>query len=99
MTPNDDKIELQNFTSPGHIYRVDRAKYTAMREALLKVLPKSSPGLTVAEAQAKLLQYLPSDLFPGGEKVGWWMKAAQLDLEAKGIIKREATKPLRLHKV
>ena len=68
-----------------------------MRASLLAVLPKSSPGLTVAQAKAALLPLLPDALFPGGDKAGWWLKAAQLDLEAKGIITREDTKPLRLH--
>jgi hypothetical protein len=96
MSANDDKIEIENFTSPNSRYRVDRAKYEAMRDALLAVLPKASPGLTVAEAKAALLPRIPDTLFPGGDKAGWWLKAAQLDLEAKGIILRENTKPLRL---
>jgi len=45
-----------------------------------------------------LLPHLPADLFPGGAKAGWWMKTVQLDLETKGIITREKTKPLRLHR-
>lgn len=94
----DDKIAIENFTSPGKIYRVDRDKYTAMRKALLAILPRSQPGLTVAEAQEKVVPKLPQDLFPGGEKSGWWFKAAQLDLEAKGIVKRNNTKPLRLRR-
>lgn len=94
-----DKIEIQNVVSPGHVNRVDRRKYEAMRDALLAVLPAAEPGLTVAEAKEKLLPLLPQDLFPGGEKAGWWLKAAQLDLEAKGVVAREASKPLRLHKV
>jgi hypothetical protein len=99
MSANDDKIEIENFTSPNWRGRVDRAKYEAMRDALLAVLPKSSPGLTVAEAKAALLPRLTESLFPGGEKAGWWLKAAQLDLEAKGVIAREDSTPLRLHKV
>lgn len=99
MPTGRDTIEIENFTSPGRVYRVDRAKYESMRQAFLAVLPKSPPGLTVAEAKAKVLPLLPADLFPGGEKAGWWLKAAQLDLEAKGIVQREGTKPLRLHKV
>lgn len=89
------KIEIENFTSPGRTVRVDKAKFVALRDALLAVLPDRSPGLTAAEAKAKLLPRLPENLFPGGERAGWWQKAAQLDLEAKGIIKRENTKPLR----
>jgi hypothetical protein len=98
MPKADDRIEIENFTSPGHVQRVDRAKYEAMREALLQVLPVGAPGLTVAEAKERLLPLLPDALFPGGDKAGWWLKAAQLDLEAKGVIRREATKPLRLHR-
>ncbi len=98
MPSDPAKIEIENFTSPGRTVRVDRAKYEAMRKALLAVLPKTSPGLTVAEAKAKLLPLLPEALFPGGDKAGWWLKAAQLDLEAKGVIQREAGKPLRLRR-
>lgn len=98
MPPDPTKIEIENIASPGRNVRVDRAKYEAMRKALLAVLPKRSPGLSVAEAKAKLLPLLPEALFPGGAKAGWWLKAAQLDLEAKGMIQREATKPLRLRR-
>ena len=98
MAAGSDKIEIENFASPGRTYRVDRAKYEAIAAALLAVLPAGPPGLTVAEAKAGVLMRLPTDLFPGGEKAGWWLKAAQLNLEAKGVIRREATKPLRLHR-
>lgn len=98
MASPADKIEIENIVSPGHVHRVDRVKYEAMREALLAVLPPAAPGLTVAEAKERLLPLLPQPLFPGGAKAGWWLKAVQLDLEAKGTIARETSKPLRLHK-
>jgi len=99
MSSEDGKIEVENIMSPGRVHRVDRAKYEAMRDALLTVLPAASPGMTVKEAKESLLPLLPASLFPGGAKAGWWLKAAQLDLEAKGKIRREDTKPLRLHRV
>ena len=92
----DGKIEIENVVSPGRTYRVDRAKYMAMREALMSVLPLEPPGLTVAEARSALLGRLDQELFPGGAKAGWWMKAAQLDLEAKGTIERANGRPVRL---
>lgn len=98
MPSKAEKIEIENFTSPGHVYRVDRAKYEAMRDALLAVLPLGKPGVAIAAAKTKLLPDLPQDLFPGGEKAGWWLKAAQLDLEAKGVIQRELTKPLQFYR-
>jgi hypothetical protein len=99
MNSPADRIEIENIASPGHVMRVDRAKYDAMRDALLAVVSKDAPGMTVAEVKAGVLPLLPDDLFPGGAKAGWWLKAAQLDLEAKRIIARANTKPLRLHRI
>lgn len=95
MANQDDKITIENVNIPGYTERVNRSKYAAMRTALLSVLPKTAPGLTAAEAKQALIPLLPQDLFPEGAKAGWWLKAAQLDLEAKGIIVREPSKPLR----
>lgn len=77
---------------------MNAANYQAMRRALLKVLPPRSPGLTQAEMFRAVLPHLPSGLFPGGAKAGWWMKTVQLDLEAKRIVAREKAKPLRWHR-
>jgi len=52
--------------------------------------------MTVAELSAAVRPSLPQDLFPGGEKSGWWIKCVQLDLEAKGVIRRDASSPLKL---
>lgn len=98
MSGTDDRIEIESITSPHHVQRVDRAKYMAMRTALLAALPDAEPGMTVAEAKTALLRDLSEDLFPGGEKAGWWLKAVQLDLEAKGVITRGTGKPVRLHR-
>lgn len=94
----DEKITIQSITSPGRTERVNRGKYMAMQKALMAVLPASPPGITVAEAKESLLSYLPDDLFPAGAKAGWWLKAVQLDLEAKGVIERAQGKPVRLFK-
>ncbi len=48
----DDKIEIENVSTPGRIERVARAEYFAMRGALLAVLPREAPGPKVAEAGA-----------------------------------------------
>lgn len=96
MSDTDGKIAIESIPSPDFTQRVDRAKYMAMRDALIAALPAGPPGITVAEAKAALLPALPDDLFPGGDKAGWWLKAVQLDLEAKGEIGRESAKPVRL---
>ena len=94
-----EKVEVENVNHPGLVERVDAEKYTATRTALLAVLTDTAPGMTAKELQAAMIPLLPQDLFPGGAKSGWWMKTVQLDLEAKGLIRRAATKPLRWHRL
>jgi hypothetical protein len=97
--PTAEKIDILNVLQPGKTYRADKAKFEAMKTAMLKVLPKKPPGLTVDELQTAVLKHLPEALFPGGEKAGWWVKAVQLDLEARKKVMRLKTKPLTLHQV
>lgn len=93
-----EKVIVENINHPGKTERLDAAHYNAMKQAILAVLPAASPGITVAEMQGAILAHLPEAIFPGGARAGWWAKAVQLDLEAKKIIVREATKPLRLRR-
>jgi hypothetical protein len=90
-------IGVENVIRPGHVYQVDAEKYAAMKSAFLEVIPKKTPGATPAEILKRIVAHLPEKLYPGGATAGWWMKAVQLDLEAKGIIEREPRSPVRLH--
>ncbi len=98
MTQSAEKITVENVNHPGQTTNVDATKYRAMKTAFLKVLPKASPGLTQDEIRNSVKPHLPDDLFPGGKTSGWWAKTVQLDLEAKGQVVREATKPLRWYR-
>jgi uncharacterized protein DUF6958 len=91
-----DKIAVENVNHPGKSRPVDRAMYDTMKKAYLKVLPGKSPGLTLAEISVRLSRELPQDLYPDGARAGWWAKTVQLDLEAKGLVRREKTSPIRL---
>ena len=92
------KVELLNVNHPGKKNSGDKAKYDAMKAAMMHVLPSSAPGVTIEELQSRVLPELPEITFPAGATAGWWLKAVQLDLEARGVVRRENTKPLRLHK-
>jgi hypothetical protein len=92
------KVAVENVNHPGKTEHLDAALYKAMKHAILQILPDRKPGLTVAEVQQGVRAHLPEALYPGGAKSGWWTKAVQLDLEAKGIIVREKVSPLRLHR-
>lgn len=97
-TDNKETIAVENVIRPG-TRRVNAEMYRAMKQAYLKVLPAAAPGLTIAEIHKRLPAHLPERLYPGGAKAGWWAKTVQLDLEAKGVVAREDSRPLRLHKV
>ena len=93
-------VEVKNVNQPGWSGKVNAAKYAAMRDALMAILPRSKPGLTQTETRNKVVFHLPDHLFPAGAKADWWSKCVQLDLEAKGVIERERdAKPLRWHRV
>jgi hypothetical protein len=97
--PRTERIEIENVLQPGKTYRVDAEKFAAMRDAVLAELPGEEPGLTPGELKARVLGRLPEALFPGGDKAGWWLKAVQLDLEAKRAIARAPAAPVRLYRL
>jgi hypothetical protein len=93
MTSNE-KIAIQNVNCPGKTTNVNAEKYRAMKKVLLKVVPRQPPGLTQKEMFEAIRPHLPENLWPNGEKSGWWAKTVQLDLEAKRILSRTQSKPL-----
>jgi hypothetical protein len=93
-------VAVHNVNVPGYTSRVNAAKYVAMRGALLRVLPRRAPGVTQAEMFQAVREHLSDDLFPGGAKANWWAKTVQLDLEAKGSVRRSTQgKPLRWYRI
>lgn len=93
------KIVVENFNVPGYTQTVDAAMYAEMRRALVAILPTEPPGMTQNEIRKTVVGRLSARLYPGGAKSDWWSKLVQLDLEAKGIVRRENGKPLRWHVV
>ncbi len=96
---NDEKVQVENVNVPGQVTNVNATKYYAMKKAFLHILPNSSPGLTQKEIQREVKKHLPDSVFPQGATSGWWAKTVQLDLEAKGTVKRENCKPLRWYQL
>lgn len=97
-TRSGGRVLVENVNVPGRTTWLDKEMYSAMRRALLKALPAKAPGLTQTEMRRAVVAHLPQSLFPRGAKAEWWSKAVQLDLEAKGIVDREVTKPIRWHR-
>ena len=91
------RVVVENVNVPGYTQTVDAAMYDEMKRAFLAILPSNAPGLTQAEIRARVVGRLSEALYPGGAKAGWWSKIVQLDLEAKRVVAREESKPLRWH--
>ena len=89
-----EMVVVENVNHPGCTSRVDAAKYKAARAAMLKVLPRKTPGLTQREMMLDMRRALSTSQFPG-TTTSWWAKTVQLDLEAKGLVVRDEGKPLR----
>ena len=97
-TSEPGRVAVENVNHPGSTRHVDAARYGAMRQAILSALPAAGPGLTIHELSAIVRPQLAAVLFPGG-LAGWWLKTVQLDLEAKRLIARTTTTPLRLRRI
>jgi hypothetical protein len=93
-----ERVIVKTINVPGYTSRVNADMYKAMQRALMKVLPSRPSGLTQAEMFRSVVPHLPKDLYPGGAKANWWAKTVQLDLEVKGVLVREQTRPLRWHR-
>jgi hypothetical protein len=92
---SEDMVTVENLKKSGKTHQLNAVKYHAVRDAMLRAMTKDAPSLTFAKIKSAALTHLPNDMFSGCDKLDWWPKAVQLDLEAKGVIKRAATKPLR----
>jgi hypothetical protein len=91
-----EKIETRSPNKPGYRRNVDAAKYTVMKKALMSFFPRTGPGRTQNEMMAKA-RSVDKRIFPGTTS-SWWAKCVQLDLEARGYLVREKTRPLRWHR-
>ena len=92
------KIVVENPNVPGYTQSVDATMYVEMKRALLAVLPAVPPGLSQTEMRKAVVAHLSPKLYPGGAKSDWWSKLVQLDLEAKGVVIRVQSKPLRWYR-
>ena len=93
-----EKIEIENINVPGKVSRVEKTKYEEIKRCLMSVLPEQAPGLSHSQIVEACKSEASDTLFPNGEKLGWWTKTVQLDLEAKSALKRHTGKPLSWYK-
>jgi len=92
-----EKIEVFNINAPGRSSFVQRDKYEEVKRVLKALMPTKSPGMTQDEMASLVIEQVSEAIFEDKSKAGWWMKTVQLDLEARQVMVREKTKPLRWH--
>lgn len=58
------RVVVENVNTPGKSRALDAANYNGMRRALLKVLPRRSPGLNYAEMSRAVRPHLSEKVSP-----------------------------------
>lgn len=99
-------IDAKNVNHPGYAEPLNERKYTVIRDAMLAILPgpAGDESMTCADLEERVKQRLdeqqvPSKMFPKPGSVRWYLKAVQLDLEARGEIERvPRASPIRLRR-
>ena len=83
-----DRIQTRHPDPAKAGANIDAAKYWAVREAILRVLPTDDEGLPFADLPTEVAARLPGRALPGGGAIGWYVTTVKLDLEARGLIAR-----------
>jgi len=97
-------IRAKNVNHDGYSEPLNAEKYEHIRDAILTVLAVDSEGITFSELEGRVADWLreheiPSTLFTKPGSVRWYVKAVELDLEARELIERvPGVRPLRLRK-
>lgn len=94
-----EMIETLNINHPDYRGRVEAEKYHIVKAAMAEIMPREG-GWTQAEMVGAVKAHFSAmpdegNLFPKGDKAGWWTKCVQLDLEARGQMRRLGKSPLR----
>jgi len=79
---------------------IEKAKYDAMRRALLKVIPRTKGGVRFGDLGDLVLDHLDAGAFPKGKSVLWYVTTVKQDLEARGLVEQVPKKtPQHLRRV
>jgi hypothetical protein len=81
-------MKTRNVNKGSGGFAVTPEKYGPIRQAILASVPAGEPGVTFRELVASVAAHVPRDLFPKKGSVSWYTKVVQLDLEARGELKR-----------
>lgn len=99
MRDSSPKIEVRSFSNRGWRGLVDAATYEVVSRAVMRVIPRLEPGMTLSELKNKAAFHIPRSLIDDSDKLQWWVKVAVQNLEFQGEIERSrVAKPLKWHR-
>ncbi len=78
------KVVLLNANTERNGPRLDGGKYSAVRRAVLKSVPRSPRHIGFAALIDQVRRNLPEGEIPGGGSIPWYVTTVKLDLEARG---------------
>lgn len=94
-----ERIRTQHPDPNKRGVHIEKAKYDAMRAAILTVTP-TEDGISFTEISTRVKPLLPTDVFGPKVSVAWYCVSVKLDLEARGLIQRvPKSRPVRLIRV
>lgn len=77
--------------------RIDRWKYDAVREAIIKVVPAEHPGIAFKDLAKLASKALTARNRKALGSIGWYVTTVKLDMETRGELRRlDGAKPQRL---
>jgi hypothetical protein len=86
----DDKIQLRHPLGKKAV-RIDQERYDILRASILRVL-RSTGGGSHAELVRAVAADLNSRALAIEGSLEWYLESVKLDLEARGLIARDATR-------
>ncbi len=79
--------------------RISRVKYDAVREAILKAVPRDADGLPFKELPDRVRKLLPRRVREELGSVSWYTVTVKLDLEARRVLERiPGARPQRIRR-
>ncbi len=86
---NDERVMLENPNTGRDDMRISRAIYDPVRAAILAAIDEAGT-LPLADLRAEVERRTPSEMWETSS-VGWYTTSVKLDLEAKGLIRKEGS--------
>lgn len=80
--------------------RIEVNKYEAMKEALLRAIPRTERGVPSQDLPSLIQPFLDRSVFAPDESVTWYCLTVKLDLEARRVVERvDGTRIERIRRV